>query len=69
MTLRHGLAAVALALAACSPGVAQKQETRPVAEADRHPVSGLEVVPLTVHSARGPSASKWRAARRNSRAG
>ena len=52
MTLRQGLAALALALAACSPGVAQKQETRS-AEAVRHPVSGLEVVPLTVHSARG----------------
>mgnify|MGYP002072606588 FL=1 len=53
MRMHAGLCALALALAACSPGVAQKQETRS-AEASRHPVSGLEVVPLTVHSARGP---------------
>ena len=52
MKMRTGLAAVALALAACSPGVAQKQEAR-TAQTARHPVSGLEVVPLVVHSARG----------------
>mgnify|MGYP004704757921 CR=1 FL=1 len=62
MKAMHGLAAVALALAACSPGVAQKQETRS-AEAVRHPVSGLEVIPLTVHSARGAHAFRVEVAR------
>lgn len=63
MKAMHGLAALALALAACSPGVAQKQESRPAAEASRHPESGLEVVPLTVHSARGVHAFRVEVAR------
>lgn len=52
MKPRYALAAVALALGACSPGVAQKQEA-PRVQGARHPVSGLEVVPLTVSGVRG----------------
>jgi uncharacterized membrane protein (UPF0127 family) len=43
-------AALALALAACSPIAADAARQQSPAEARRHPVSGLEVIPLTVNS-------------------
>lgn len=49
MRLIHGLAAIALALAACSPRVAGGAEPDPgVAAQAVHPVSGLPVIPLAV---------------------
>lgn len=55
MTLRKCLLATLIALAACSPMAAdagQKSATSTGASA-RHPVSGLEVIPLAISSAKG----------------
>jgi len=50
MKIAQLLAALALALSACSPGVAEKPAAARSAAVARHPVSGLEVVPLVVRS-------------------
>lgn len=50
MRIAQPVAALALMLAACAPGAAEKPAAPPSALAVRHPVSGLEVVPLVVRS-------------------
>lgn len=46
--LFQALSAAALALAACSPGVAERRSSADSSQMQRHPESGLAVVPLTV---------------------
>ena len=62
--MRFVALALPTALCACSPMAADagSQSTAP-ASASRHPVSGLEVIPLTVTTARGPHAFRVEVAR------
>lgn len=55
MMLRRLIAPMVLLLAACSPQAAEAERTAPatVVAPSVHPVSGLEVIPLTLHLARG----------------
>jgi len=48
MRMILGLAAAALALTSCSSRASEGAETPSVAQTPRHPVSGLQVIPLTV---------------------
>ena len=50
MRIARLMAALALGLGACAPGAAEKPAATRGAPAARHPVSGLEVVPLVVRS-------------------
>lgn len=48
MRLKEVLAVALIALAACSPGTVESKQARPAASAEqRHPISGLKVIPLT----------------------
>ena len=50
MKIAQLFAGMALALAGCTPGAAERPVSPPGASVARHPVSGLEVAPLTVRS-------------------
>jgi uncharacterized membrane protein (UPF0127 family) len=53
MSVRAALYAVLAALAACSPMTADAGQQAAASAPARHPLSGLEVVPLTIVSANG----------------
>ena len=66
MKLRPDILAAVLAIAACSPMATDAgggQATASASTPARHPVSGLEVVPLTVASANGRHAFRVEVAR------
>ena len=63
MSARAILYAVLAALAACSPMSADAGQKAAATTAARHPVSGLEVVPLTIVSANGRHAFRVEVAR------
>jgi uncharacterized membrane protein (UPF0127 family) len=63
--VRIAIVAALAGLAACSPmsSDAGAQSSASAASASRHPVSGLEVIPLRVDTARGPHAFRVEVAR------
>jgi len=63
MSVRAALFAVLAALAACSPMAADAGQQAAAATPARHPVSGLEVIPLTIVSANGRHAFRVEVAR------
>ena len=63
MSARAILYAVLAALAACSPMTADAGQKAAATTAARHPVSGLEVIPLTIVSANGRHALRVEIAR------
>ena len=63
MSVRAVFFAVLAALAACSPMTADAGQKAAAAAPARHPVSGLEIVPLTIVSANGRRAFRVEVAR------
>ena len=64
MSLRFAVLAAVLAVAACSPMAADAgSQSTAAATPARHPVSGLEVIPLTVTTAKGRHAFRVEVAR------